>query len=246
MYKVVLLRHGESPFNKANRFCGWTDVGLTTKGQAEAKTAARAFKKGKYSFNYIFESILKRSWQTTKLATVGVKDKDCQIIKDWRLNERHYGDLQGRNKAEIRAKFGDKQFMLWRRGYSVRPPKITKDNPTYNNVYSNPKYQGIKIPLTESLADVVKRAVPFWQKEVIPQIKAGKKILISAHGNSLRALVKHLDKLSVKEITALNLPTGIPLVYELDKNFKPIKHYYLGDKKKIQAAIDKVKNQGKK
>jgi len=246
MYKIVLLRHGQSTWNKSNQFTGWTNVDLSPLGKKEAEAAALAFKKAKYSFDEVFQSELKRAQHTTKIVLAKMKHKKIPVINDWYLNERHYGNLQGMDKAMIREKYGDKQFMLWRRGYSVRPPQIEKSNPTYKEIYSDPAYKEIKIPLSESLADVVKRVIPFWKKTIVPQIKAGKRILISAHGNSLRALVKYLDKISVKEIMELNLPTGIPLVYELDKNFQPIKHYYLGDQKKIQAAIDGVKNQGKK
>lgn len=243
MIKIVFLRHGESLWNKANLFTGWTDIGLSTKGKTEAKEAQKILQQKNYEFDLVFQSLMKRSHETTKLV---LGRKKITTISDWRLNERHYGDLQGMDKNEIREKYGDKQFMLWRRGYSVRPPQITKKNPTYDNVYNNPSYKGIKIPKTESLADVVKRTISFWQEQVVPELKAKKKILISAHGNSLRALIKYLDKVSVKDITDLNLPTGIPLVYELDDKFKPIRHYYLGDPKKIQAAVDKVKKQGKK
>ncbi|PIT94940.1 2,3-diphosphoglycerate-dependent phosphoglycerate mutase [Candidatus Falkowbacteria bacterium CG10_big_fil_rev_8_21_14_0_10_39_9] len=246
MYKIVLLRHGQSTWNKFNEFTGWSDVDLSPLGRKEAGVAAIAFKKAKYSFDEVFQSELKRAQQTTKIVLTGMKHKKIPIINDWHLNERHYGNLQGMNKAMIREKYGDKQFMLWRRGYSVRPPQIKKSNFTYKEIYSNSVYRDIKIPLSESLADVIKRVIPFWKKTIAPEIKAGKRILISAHGNSLRALVKYLDKISVKEIEELNLPTGVPLVYELDNDLKPLKHYYLGDQKKIQAAIDGVKNQGKK
>jgi 2,3-bisphosphoglycerate-dependent phosphoglycerate mutase len=246
MPKIVFIRHGQSIWNEPSRFTGWTDVGLSPLGKKESLSAAVALKKSKYSFDEVFQSELKRAKDTTKIVLAGMKHKKIPVVSDWRLNERHYGNLQGLNKAEIRAKFGEKQFMLWRRGYSVRPPKINKSNSTYKGIYSNPVYKNIKIPLTESLADVVKRTVPFWREVIIPELKANKKILISASGNSLRALVKYLDKIPAKEIVALNIPTGIPLVYELDQNFKPIKHYYLGDQKKIKAAIEKVKNQGKK
>lgn len=246
MYKIVLLRHGQSVWNKSNQFTGWTDIGLSPQGKKEAAIAALTLKKSKYSFDEAFQPELKRAQHTLKIVLAGMEHKKIPIINDWRLNERHYGDLQGLNKIAIREKFGDKQFMLWRRGYSVRPPEITKKNPTYQDIVSNPIYKGIKIPKSESLADVAKRVVPFWKKEIIPELKAGKKILISACGNSLRTLVKYLDKVSVKDIMELNIPTGIPLVYELDNNFKPIRHYYLGDQKKIKAAIEGIKNQGKK
>jgi 2,3-bisphosphoglycerate-dependent phosphoglycerate mutase len=246
MYKIVLLRHGQSTWNQSNQFTGWTDVDLSLQGKKEVATAAAVLKKAKYNFDEVFQSEHKRAQHTTQIILTGMKHKKIPVINDWRLNERHYGNLQGLNKSEIREKFGDKQFTLWRRGYSVRPPKITKKNSTYQAIYSNPAYRGIKIPLTESLADVVKRVLPFWQKTIVPELKANKKILLSASGNSLRALVKYLDKIPAREIVELNIPTATPLVYELDKNFKPIRHYYLGDQKKIRAAIEGVKNQGKK
>lgn len=246
MIKIVFIRHGQSVWNDPSRFTGWTDVVLSPFGKKESLSAALVLKKSKYSFDEVFQSELKRAKDTTKIILTGMKHKKIPIITDWHLNERHYGDLQGLNKAEIREKFGEKQFMLWRRGYSVRPPQIKPSNLTYKGIYSNPAYKNIKIPLTESLADVVKRVIPFWKGVIVPELKVNKKILISASGNSLRAIVKYLDKVSAKEIVALNIPTGIPLVYELDQNLKPIRHYYLGDQKKIKAAIEKVKNQGKK
>jgi len=246
MSKIVLIRHGQTTWNKANRFTGWTDVNLSVLGKKEARVAAATLRKYKYSFDEVFQSELKRAQDTTKIVLAGMKHKKIPVINDWRLNERFYGNLQGLNKAQTRLKFGDKQFMLWRRGYSVRPPQIDKKNPTYQAIFSDPIYQHIKIPKTESLADVVERVAPFWREVIMPELKAGKKILLSASGNSLRALVKYLDKVSAKEIVELNIPTAVPLVYELDKNFRPIKHYYLGDQKAIVAAIDKVKNQGKK
>jgi len=245
MPKIVFIRHGQSIWNKLNQFTGWTDVALSPLGKKESVSAALVLKKFKYFFDEVFQSELKRAKDTSKILLTGMKHKKIPVISDWRLNERHYGNLQGLNKAEIREKFGEKQFMLWRRGYSVRPPAIKPSNPTYKSIYSNPAYKDIKTPLTESLADVVRRVIPFWREEIIPELKANKKILISASGNSLRALIKYLDKISVKEIMALNIPTGTPLVYELDKNFKPIRHYYLGNQKKIKAAVEKVKNQGK-
>ncbi len=246
MYKIVLVRHGQSTWNKSNQFTGWTDVDLSPQGKKEAAIAALTLRKYRYSFDEAFQSELKRAQNTLKIILLGMKHKKIPVVNDWRLNERHYGNLQGLNKAETREKYGDKQFMLWRRGYSVRPPEIEKKNPTYQAIAANPAYKNIKVPKTESLADVVKRVVPFWKKEIIPELKSGKKILIAASGNSLRALVKYLDKVSVKDIMELNIPTAIPLVYELDDKFQPIKHYYLGDQKKIKEAIEGVKNQGKK
>ena len=246
MYKIVLIRHGESQYNKLNKFTGWTDVALSPRGVKQAKEAGQVLKKAGYSFDLVFENCLQRSRKTTTLVLKELKNKKVEVLDDWHLNERHYGNLQGLNKAETLKKFGEKQFMLWRRSYSVRPPVISSKNPTYSTIKNNPLYKGIKIPKSESLVDVVKRVVPFWKQEIVPQIKANKQVLISASGNSLRALIKHLDKISNSEIVKFNVPTGVPLVYELDNKLKPIRHYYLGDQKKIQALIEEVKNQGKK
>jgi 2,3-bisphosphoglycerate-dependent phosphoglycerate mutase len=245
MYKLVLVRHGQSSWNKANRFTGWMDVGLTLKGEAEAKSAGKILKQKKYTFDYAYTSLLKRAIRTLNIISKQMGLKKIPVTKDWRLNERHYGNLIGLNKAETLKKFGEKQYMLWRRGYATRPPRMNNNNPYYKTINNDSRYKNIKVPLTECLKDVVARVVPYWNKEIAPQIKSGKKIIISASGNSLRALIKYLDKISDKDIMGLDLPTGVPLVYELDKNLKPIRHYYLGDKKKIAAAIAAVKNQGK-
>lgn len=244
MYKIVLLRHGESIWNKENKFTGWTDVDLSEKGVNEAKEAGKTLKKEKFTFDLVYNPLLKRSIRTTWIV---LDEMDLMWIENknaWQLNERHYGALQGLNKAEMAKKYGEEQVLIWRRSYDIRPPKLSendKRNPKFDLKYKNIKYH----PLTESLKDTVNRVVPYWKKEIVPQIKKGRKILISAHGNSLRAIVMYLDKLSKEEIIQLNIPTGIPLVYELDKNLKPIKHYYIGDKKKIEEAINKVKSQGK-
>lgn len=243
MYKIILLRHGESTWNKKGLFTGWTDVNLTAQGVNEAKEAGKEFKKRGLKFDLAFTSLLIRASRTLNIALRELKPVKTKIIVDWRLNERHYGSLQGLNKKEMAEKFGEKQVLIWRRSYSVRPPKIEKNN-KYNQI-GDPKYKGIKVPEAESLKDVVARVLPFWRTEVVPQIKSGKKIIIVASGNSLRAIIKYLDKVSEKEITGLNVPTGIPLVYELDEKLKPLKHYYLADAKKIKAAIAKVENQGK-
>ncbi|HNP89474.1 MAG: 2,3-bisphosphoglycerate-dependent phosphoglycerate mutase [Microgenomates group bacterium ADurb.Bin219] len=246
MIKLVLLRHGESLWNKENRFTGWIDVGLTEKGKKEAEIAGQTLKKEGYSFDCIFTSVLKRATQTTELVLREMALANIPLIKDWRLNERHYGNLQGLNKAETAAKYGEEQVKIWRRSYAVRPPGLSPDDPT--SPAKDPLYQNVdpkQLPLTESLADVVNRVLPCWEKEIAPLVKKGKRVLISAHGNSLRALIKYLDNLSEKEIEELNLPTGIPLVYELDENLKPLKHYYLGQEENIRLLIEEVKNQGK-
>lgn len=246
MIKLVLLRHSESTWNKANRFTGWTDVGLTKKGVKEAIEAGKILKKKGYIFDIAFTSVLKRAIQTLKPVLKQLNLKKIPIEYSWRLNERHYGALQGLNKAETAKKYGEKQVMLWRRSYSTRPPALKKTDLRYSG--KDPLYKNLKakdIPLTECLKDTVKRVLPYWNKTIVPTLKSGKKVLIAAHGNSLRALVKYLDKISDKDIVNLNIPTGIPLVYELNKNFKPIRHYYLGDKKKILEAEAKVANQGK-
>lgn len=246
MYKIVLLRHGESTWNKENRFTGWTDVDLSKKGLKEAHEAGKVLKKEGYKFDLAYTSVLKRATKTLKIALEELHLGKIPTRKSWKLNERHYGDFQGLNKAETAKKFGEEQVKIWRRSYAIRPPAMKKSDKRYAG--REAKYKGLKsseIPLTECLKDTVKRVMPYWNKEIVPTIKKGKKILIAAHGNSLRALVKHLDKISEKEITELNIPTGVPLVYELDKNLKPIKHYYLGDIESIKKAQEAMKNQGK-
>jgi len=244
MIKIVLLRHGESSWNKKGLFTGWTDVGLTEKGVFEAKKAGQSLKKAKFKFNIAFTSFLKRASLTMEITLQEMGLKKIEKIKDWRLNERHYGNLQGLNKKEMVEKFGEKQVLIWRRSYSVRPPEITKNN-KYNQA-GDKKYKDIVVPKAESLKDVVERIMPFWREQIVPRLKNGDQILISGSGNSLRAMIKYIDKVSAKKILDLNIPTGIPLVYELDKNLKPLRHYYLADKKDLQLAIDKVKNQAKK
>jgi len=243
MYKIILLRHGESTWNKKGLFTGWTDVNLTAQGVSEAQEAGREFKKRGLKFDLAFTSLLVRASRTLNIALRELRPAKTKIIVDWRLNERHYGNLQGLNKKEMAEKFGEKQVLIWRRSYGVRPPKIDSNN-KFNQI-GDAKYKGIKVPEAESLKDVVARVLPFWRNEVVPQIKAGKKIIIVASGNSLRAIIKYLDKVPEKEIAGLNVPTGIPLVYELNEKLKPLKHYYLADAKKIKAAIAKVENQGK-
>lgn len=241
MYKIVFLRHGESTWNKKGLFTGWTDVALTKRGEAEAREAGRILKEKGFIFDAAYTSLLKRASRTLKIALREMGESGIPVSVDWRLNERHYGNLQGLNKVATVRKFGERQVLLWRRSYSIRPPRIDKHN-RYNQA-ADPRYQGITVPATESLKDVVARVLPLWRKEIGPRVKTGERLLIAASGNSLRAIVKYLDKVSPREIVGLNIPTGIPLVYELDKNLKPIRHYYLADQKKLQAAVLKVKNQ---
>lgn len=246
MYKLVLIRHGESAWNKENRFTGWTDVDLSEKGLQEAAEGGALLKKEGYVFDIAFTSVLKRAIRTLWIALDKMDLMWIPVVRDWRLNERHYGSLQGLNKAETAAKFGDEQVKIWRRSYDVPPPPLEAGDP--RSPANDPRYKNLKkneLPLTECLKDTVARVLPFWHEVAAPAIKAGKRVLIAAHGNSLRALVKYLDNVSEKEILELNIPTGIPLVYELDQNLKPIKHYYLGDPEKIKAAMDAVASQGK-
>jgi 2,3-bisphosphoglycerate-dependent phosphoglycerate mutase len=245
-YKIVLLRHGESTWNKQNKFTGWTDVGLSKKGILEAQQAGKTLQQKKYQFDLIFCSVLKRAKQTLNFALKEMKIKKIPIEYSWRLNERHYGALQGLNKAQMAAKYGEKQVYIWRRSYTIRPPALKKSDPRHP--LHDPLYKNVPkkyLPSCECLKDTVKRFVPYWLSDIAPAIKSHKKILIAAHGNSLRALVKYLDKVSDKEIPLLNIPTGIPLVYELDKNLKPRRHYYLASKKDLEKAITNVAAQGK-
>lgn len=246
MYKVVLLRHGESVWNKENRFTGWTDVDLSQKGMEEATSAGKIMKEKGYTFDIVFTSVLKRALRTTWIA---LEQMDLLWIpeeKSWRLNERHYGALQGLNKAETAAKHGEEQVMVWRRSYDIPPPELEKSDPRYPG--HEPRYKNMDekdIPKTESLKDTVARFLPYWHEVIAPTIKTGKKVLISAHGNSLRALVKYLDNMTNEAVIALNIPTGVPLVYELDDNLKPIAHYYLGDEEEIARKAAAVAAQGK-
>jgi len=246
MYKIVLLRHGESVWNKENRFTGWTDVDLSEKGIEEAEEAGRTLKKEGFNFDIAFTSVLLRATRTLDIVLNIMNIKDIEIIKSWRLNERHYGALQGLNKAQTVKKHGEEQVLRWRRSYNIRPPALETDDKRYPG--NDPLYKDLDlkdIPKTECLKDTVDRFLPFWKKTIVPVIKENRKIIIAAHGNSLRALVKFLDDISDEDISNLNIPTGIPLIYELDNNLKPMKHYYLGDKDKIDAMINKVKNQTK-
>jgi 2,3-bisphosphoglycerate-dependent phosphoglycerate mutase len=247
MYKVVLLRHGESQWNKENRFTGWTDVDLTEKGESEARNAGNLMKEAGFMFDIGFTSILTRAVRTLWIALREMDSVWIPIINSWRLNERHYGALQGLNKAETAQKYGDEQVLIWRRSYDTQPPALTPEDERYPG--RDRRYASMEkadVPLTECLKDTVARFLPYWHEEIVPVIKSGKKVLIVAHGNSLRALVKYLDNISDAEIVELNIPTGIPLVYELDENLKPIKSYYLGDpeeaKKKAEAVANQAKN----
>jgi 2,3-bisphosphoglycerate-dependent phosphoglycerate mutase len=246
MYKIVLMRHGESTWNLENRFTGWTDVDLTEKGVAEARQAGRILKDAGFDFDLCYTSVLKRAIRTLWLTLDEMDLMWLPVKHDWRLNERHYGALQGLNKAETAAKYGDEQVLVWRRSYDTPPnPLDVNDERTS---FKDPRYASLKkeqIPLTECLKDTVARVMPAWDEEIAPAIKSGKRIIISAHGNSLRALIKSLDGISDNDIVSLNIPNGQPLVYELDADLKPIKSYYLGDQEAIAAAMKAVASQGK-
>lgn len=246
MYKVVLLRHGESTWNKENRFTGWTDVGLSEKGVEEAKRAGRLLREQGFTFDRAYTSVLKRAIGTLWLVLEEMDLMWIPVENVWRLNERHYGGLQGLNKAETAAKFGEQQVMVWRRSYDVPPPPLTRDDPRYPGFEA--RYRGLteaELPLTESLKETVARFMPLWTEVLAPAVKRGERLIIAAHGNSLRALVKYLDGISDADIVGLNIPTGVPLIYELDDDLKPIRHYYLGDEEEIKRAAQAVANQGK-
>ena len=245
MHKLVLLRHGESTWNQENRFTGWTDVDLTEKGRAEAKTAGQLLKAGGFDFDLVFTSLLKRSIRTSIIALDELDRLWLPVRRSWRLNERHYGALQGLNKAETAAKHGEAQVKIWRRAYAIAPPPLTPDDP--RGAARDVRYSDVApsdLPLTESLKDTVARFLPYWHDAIAPEIKKGTRVLIVAHGNSLRALVKFLDNISDDEIVKLNIPTGIPLVYELDADLKPIRNYYLGDAEAARKAAEAVAQQG--
>jgi 2,3-bisphosphoglycerate-dependent phosphoglycerate mutase len=243
MHKLVLLRHGESAWNRENRFTGWTDVDLSPVGIEEARTAGRALKSSGYEFDIAYTSVLKRAIRTLWIALDELDRLWLPVEKSWRLNERHYGDLQGLNKAEMAAKFGEKQVLVWRRSYDTPPPELAPSDPRYEG--KDPRYAGIEVPRSECLKDTVARVLPYWNSTIAPSIRGKKRVLIAAHGNSLRALVKHLDNIGDADIVGLNIPTGIPLVYELDANLRPLKHYYLGDADEIAKRIAAVSAQGK-
>lgn len=243
--KLVLIRHGESEWNKENRFTGWTDVELSDKGCQEAKEAGKLLKKEQYQFDFAYTSVLKRAIHTLHHVLNELDQIWLPVEKSWKLNERHYGALQGLDKAETAKKYGEDQVKLWRRGFAITPPALEKNDPRYPG--NDPRYKGLsgnELPLTESLALTIDRVVPYWQQIILPRVKNGDRVIIAAHGNSLRALVKYLDNVSDDDILELNIPTGIPLVYEFDDNMKPVKSYYLGDAEAIAAKAQAVANQG--
>lgn len=245
MYKLVLIRHGESTWNLENRFTGWTDVGLTETGVDQARQAGRLLRDAGYDFDLAYTSVLKRAiW--TLWYTLDQMDRTWLPVRhSWRLNERHYGALQGLNKADMAKEYGDKQVLIWRRSYDTQPPALAPDDPRGQR--QDVRYRGLapeQIPLTECLKDTVARVLPCWREEIAPEITSGKRVLIAAHGNSIRALIKYLDQISDQDIVGLNIPNGIPLVYELDSELRPIRHYYLGDEKAAHAAAAAVAKQG--
>lgn len=244
--KLVLLRHGESIWNKENRFTGWTDVDLTEKGIDEAREAGKLLRESGLIFDVAFTSILKKAVRTLWIVLDEMDLMWIPVYKSWRLNERHYGALQGLNKIETASKYGEEQVLLWRRSYDVRPPALEESDKRYPG--KDPKYLNLEkkdIPLTESLKDTMERLLPYWNDVIVPEIKGGKRVLITAHGNSLRSLIKRLDDVSDKDIIELNIPTGIPLVYELNENMSTIRSYYLGDPSRVKKATETVRNQGK-
>ncbi len=246
MKKLVLLRHGESTWNLQNRFTGWTDVDLSEKGVTEAKEAGQLIKQAGYVFDMAFTSVLKRAIRTLWIVLDDLDLMWIPTLKSWCLNERHYGALQGLNKAETAKQFGDHQVLLWRRSYDVQPPALQRTDERYPG--KDPRYKFLsddELPVTESLADTVKRFLPYWQNSIAPVIKKGKQVIIVAHGNSLRALVKYLDNITESDIVNLNIPTGIPLVYDLNDELKPIKHYYLRDPSGLKKSMGLIANQGK-
>jgi 2,3-bisphosphoglycerate-dependent phosphoglycerate mutase len=247
MHKLVLIRHGESQWNKENRFTGWTDVDLSDRGIAEANEGGRILIKEGFTFDVAFTSVLKRAIRTLWIVQDEMDLMWIPVHRSWRLNERHYGALQGLNKAETAAQFGEDQVKIWRRSYDIRPPGLTKDDPRYPG--DDPRYRKLspeELPLTECLKDTVDRFLPYWHETIAPVVRSGEKVLIAAHGNSLRALVKYLDNIPDDAIVSLNIPTGMPLVYELDSELKPMRSYYLGDPEKVRQAMEAVAAQGRK
>jgi 2,3-bisphosphoglycerate-dependent phosphoglycerate mutase len=242
-HKLVLLRHGESQWNRENRFTGWTDVDLSDTGRAEAAAAGRTLKREGYEFDLAFTSVLKRAIRTLWLTLDELDRLWLPVEKSWRLNERHYGGLQGLNKAEMAAQYGEAQVLAWRRSYDTPPPPLAQDDPRYEG--RDPRYAGVHVPLTECLKDTVARVVPYWSSAIAPAVRSGRRVLVAAHGNSLRALVKHLDGIADDAIVGLNIPTGMPLVYELDDSLKPVKNYYLGDPAEVAKRTAAVASQGK-
>lgn len=246
MIKLVLLRHGESEWNLANRFTGWKDVGLTENGIKQAQSAGQLLQAAGFEFDQAYTSVLKRAIKTFNIAADGMDQSWLPVNRSWRLNERHYGALQGLNKAETAAKYGDEQVHIWRRSYATPPPKLEWDDE--RNITTDRRYQSLskeQIPLGECLKDTAERVLPYWHEAIVPDLKAKKRLIITAHGNSLRALVQYLDDISEQDILKLNIPTGVPLVYELDDQLKPIQSYYLGDQQALSDAMTAVAKQGK-
>ncbi len=246
MYKLVLLRHGQSEWNLSNRFTGWTDVGLTDQGRAEAQNAGTLLKEAGFRFDVAYTSVLRRAIQTLWTVLTELEQEWIPVNRSWKLNERHYGALQGFNKAEMAAKEGEEKVLIWRRSYDVPPPALEMDDERHPRF--DPRYADLspeELPATECLKDTLERVLPYWENTLAPAIKSGKQVLIAAHGNSLRAMVKYLDSIPDETITGLNIPTGIPLVYELDEDLKPIKSYYLGDPEAAKKAAEAVANQAK-
>ncbi|MDX2180170.1 MAG: 2,3-diphosphoglycerate-dependent phosphoglycerate mutase [Bryobacteraceae bacterium] len=247
MYKLVLVRHGESTWNKENRFTGWTDVDLSEKGVQEAHEAGQTLKREGYRFDIVYTSLLRRAIKTANIALDELDQSWLPVVRSWRLNERHYGALQGLNKSETAEKFGEAQVKIWRRSYDIPPPPLDPSDERFPG--NDARYASLgssALPLTECLKDTVARFLPFWEDIAAPAIKSGQRVMIAAHGNSIRALVKYLDNIAESDIVELNIPTGMPLVYELDAALKPIKSYYLGDPEKVKAAMEAVAAQGKK
>jgi len=243
MHKLVLLRHGESQWNRENRFTGWVDVDLSPVGLEEAREAGRVLRAEGYRFDVAFTSVLKRAIRTLWITLEQLDQMWLPVEKHWRLNERHYGALQGLNKAEMAAKHGEEQVLVWRRSYDIPPPALSLHDEGYQG--KDPRYAGVSVPRSESLKDTVARVIPCWEGTLAPALRAGRRVLVAAHGNSLRALIKHLDGIGEAELVALNVPTGFPLVYELDDALRPLRHYYLGDQAEITRRIAAVSAQGK-
>ncbi len=243
MHKLVLLRHGESGWNRENRFTGWTDVDLSAQGVEEARAAGRLLKTDGWTFDLAHTSLLKRAIRTLHLTLEELDQLWIPVQKDWRLNERHYGALQGLNKAETAAKFGEVQVLAWRRSYDTPPPALEPGDERCEA--GDPRYRGVPVPRAECLKDTVARVLPYWDSAIAPAIRSGKRLLVAAHGNSLRALIKHLDGVSDADIVGLNVPTGVPLVYELDAGLRPLRHYYLGDAAEVAERVAAVSAQGK-
>lgn len=246
MYQLVLIRHGESEWNKENRFTGWTDVDLSEKGMEEARLGAKLLKEAGFTFDVAYTSVLKRAIRTLWTVLDGMDLMWIPVYRTWRLNERYYGALQGLNKSETAEKYGEAQVKIWRRSFDVPPPALEKTDerfPGHDRRYHDVPQD--ELPVTESLKETIIRVLPYWNDTIVPAIKSGKRVLIAAHGNSLRALVKHLDNVPEAEIVELNIPTGVPLVYELDDNLQPLRHYYLGDPEAVRKAMEAVASQGK-